>query len=64
MHRQTLARDQEFLRVLAENLEFQRIAVLRQWETLLVSPMVPVIEQPPLTPRVQDIIQINLPDRA
>jgi hypothetical protein len=62
--RQVALRDPEFLRVMAENLEFQRIAALRQWETLLRSPMLPIVELHP-TPRIQEIIQIhNPPDRT
>jgi hypothetical protein len=60
---QPMLRDPEFLRIMMENLEFQRIAALRQWETLLLSPMLPVVE-PRMTLRVQEIIQINIPDHT
>jgi hypothetical protein len=53
-------RDPEFLRVVAENLEFQRTAALMQWETLLLFPM-PLIVEPQMTLRVQEIIQTNNP---
>ncbi len=54
-------RDPEYLRVVTQNLEFQRIAILRQWETLLQSPMLPLIDSP-IAPRVQEI-QVSQPER-
>jgi hypothetical protein len=61
-------RDPEFLRIMAENLEFQRTAALMQWETLLLFPM-PLVVEPQLAPRVQEnrstihITPLNHPDR-
>jgi hypothetical protein len=53
--RQPMLRDPEFLRIMAQNLEFRRIAALMQWETLLLFPMPLVVEGPALCPTGVDV---------
>ena len=55
--RQAMPHDPEFLRIMTENFEFQRIAAVRQWETLLAFPMLPVVGPAPAP--VHEIVQIN-----
>jgi len=59
--RQPMLRDPELLRIMAENLEFRRIAAIMQWETLLLFPM-PLAVESQLTPRVQETIHITPPN--
>lgn len=51
--------DPAFLRIMADTYAFQRAATMRQWETLLASPILPIIETQPPMLRVQEVIQIN-----
>jgi hypothetical protein len=45
-----------FLRIMADTYTSQRAAIVRQWETLLASPMLPIIDQRPVQP-VQEIVR-------